>query len=364
MFSQALCDGAGNCAAPTPVSCNGFTCADDGLACRSTCTAPEHCAADHYCDGGTCLPKRAVGEMCDDAGQCANGTCVDGYCCDGACTGQCEACDVPSHEGQCFQVTGAPHGTRSACTGSGVCQGACGSSRPACDYPTVQCRTQSCSAGSLTMSANCSAGNCPAPVTTSCSPYVCAGATSCRTSCDVQSDCASTAFYCDLVSRTCQITCFAAGTPVDTPSGLRAIETLQRGDLVYGFDVQRGERTMERVLEVERKLTAGGLVRMRLGDGSFVDVTPEHPVWTEDGGFVRVAELASGDKLLTAGGKRAELTSLESLATEDGWVEVWNLVVTGSHTYFVGTTPTLVHSCDRMGFSAMPESDMPQSIAP
>jgi hypothetical protein len=61
---------------PDPGSCD----ATSG-ACGTTCA----------CDSaGQC--KRAPGQMCIIATQCASGFCVDGVCCDTACTGPCEAC--------------------------------------------------------------------------------------------------------------------------------------------------------------------------------------------------------------------------------------------------------------------------------
>lgn len=159
------------------------------------------------------------------------------------------------------------------------------------------------------------------------------------------------------------VTCFAAETPVNTPEGLKAIATLAPGDRVYAFDVRRNERTTEQVIEVERKLTAGGMIRLRASDGSFLDVTPEHPMWTLDNGYVRAFELSSGDRLLSSNGLQIAVDSLESLHTGEGWVEVWNLVVSGTHNYFVGSTPLLVHSCDQMGFSQLRDEAMPQIIS-
>src|SRR5439155_17205445 len=45
---------------------------------------------------GFCAPG---GSACTSTTVCAVGSCVNGICCDRACDGQCEACDVPGHEG-------------------------------------------------------------------------------------------------------------------------------------------------------------------------------------------------------------------------------------------------------------------------
>src|SRR5262249_38437751 len=130
----------------------------------------------------------AQGEPCILATQCVSGFCVDGVCCNSDCSGQCQACDITggSGVGTCQTVSsGSPHGTRTACTGSGVCQGSCdGSSATACVYPTGQCSPQSCTGSTLKLAAFCSGGTCPTPLTQDCAPTTCNSAgTGCIGSC-------------------------------------------------------------------------------------------------------------------------------------------------------------------------------------
>src|SRR5262249_13335614 len=135
---------------------------------------------------------------CGGSNQCTNGNCVDGVCCNQACGGQCQACNVAGSLGQCVAVTGAPHGARPACATDGsACGGACdGVNGAGRSEPATQCRGASCAAGVATASANCNgAGSCPAPSTTSCTPYVC-GASACKTTCAADSDCVA-GDYCD-----------------------------------------------------------------------------------------------------------------------------------------------------------------------
>src|SRR6266403_902824 len=194
--AAASCDGAGSCPAVLTTTCSPYVCG--ATACKTSCTADADCAAGDYCDaGGACVAKKADGLACGGANQCGSGSCADGVCCDQACGGQCQACDLAGQVGQCVAVSGAPHGARTACSGSGSCAGSCdGSNVAACAYPTVQCRGASCTAGVATAAASCDgAGSCPAVVTTTCNPYVC-GATACKTSCTADADCVS-GDYCD-----------------------------------------------------------------------------------------------------------------------------------------------------------------------
>ena len=194
--ASASCNGAGSCPAPVTTSCSPYACGP--TSCKTSCAADSDCAAADYCNGaGTCVPKKADGVACTASNQCGNGNCADGVCCNQACNGQCQACDVPGSVGQCVAVSGAPHGARTACTGSGTCGGSCdGSNVSACAYPIVQCRGASCTAGTATAGASCDgAGACPAAVTTACAPFVC-GASACKTSCTADADCVS-GDYCD-----------------------------------------------------------------------------------------------------------------------------------------------------------------------
>ena len=136
---EAFCTGTGHCPAEVRQDCAPFQCNTAGTACAGNCTLDTDCAPSQFCAGGVCTPKRQVGDACSSSGSCISGVCVDGYCCNEACTGQCEACDVAGSEGTCSAVSGAPHGTRAACTGDGTaCDGACdGSDRTGCAYPTT-----------------------------------------------------------------------------------------------------------------------------------------------------------------------------------------------------------------------------------
>lgn len=139
--------------------------------------------------------KQDLGGACSDSSQCHSTFCTDGRCCDSACTGQCQACDVTGSVGTCSQVTGAPHGTRTACAGDGTdCAGSCTAhSATTCTYPTssTACRAASCSDATATLAALCDGeGSCPAITTTSCGHYVC-GTTACKSTCTGDADCST-----------------------------------------------------------------------------------------------------------------------------------------------------------------------------
>lgn len=140
--------------------CESGSCVD-GVCCGvSTCPACRNCGADGACSvvvkgapdrtdaacdngfacdaSGAC--KKANGETCTAAGECASNACIDGYCCNDPACGGCRQCDRSGMEGSCTNV---PDGTdpRGACPAGGpramggyFCKaGACATS---CTCPT------------------------------------------------------------------------------------------------------------------------------------------------------------------------------------------------------------------------------------
>ncbi len=194
--SAAFCDGRGACGTPRRTDCNPYVCGP--TACLTRCTADTDCATGLRCADGVCVTRIPAGMGCTTGAQCASGSCVDGVCCNTACNGQCEACDVPGSLGTCTAVTGAPHGVRRACGGSGVCAGTCdGSTRATCTFPNDQtmCGMPSCTAGVQTSVATCDGrGTCLPPSMRDCGRYAC-GPSACRTSCDTDVECAAGS-YC------------------------------------------------------------------------------------------------------------------------------------------------------------------------
>lgn len=206
-WTTRKCDGAtsGACPATTgTVSCpSNLKCAD-GVSCAANCTTngDSDCITGYYCGGSNCSPKKDLGQMCSGGNECLSSNCVDGVCCETSCDGQCQACDIPTGTGlgHCQTLTsGQPHGTRTACVGTGTCKGSCdGASPTACTMPTIQCADQKCMGSTLTQAAFCDgAGGCPAQTMVSCSPAVCnTMMTACVGSCTGDGECAGTAFCC------------------------------------------------------------------------------------------------------------------------------------------------------------------------
>lgn len=87
--------------------------------------------------------------------------------------------------------------------------------------------------------------------------------------------------------------CFAAGTPIETPAGPRAIESLAAGSEL--LSPRRGALEENAALAVHR-VDAPSMVELRTDAGA-VRVTPEHPFMLADGRLRLAGSLRPGERL-------------------------------------------------------------------
>lgn len=128
--------------------------------------------------------------------------------------------------------------------------------------------------------------------------------------------------------------CFAAGTPVATPDGDRAIETLVVGDAVWAFDSERNVRVQSVVTAVHHHAPAS-VGRLMTSDGRTLWVTDNHPIYAASrGAVVAAGELTSADALLSLRDDALSLATSQGFEPDVAFVPVFNLTVANVHTYF------------------------------
>jgi Pretoxin HINT domain/A nuclease family of the HNH/ENDO VII superfamily with conserved AHH/Pre-toxin TG len=133
--------------------------------------------------------------------------------------------------------------------------------------------------------------------------------------------------------------CFVAGTLILTPTGYRAIETLQVGDIVLAGNPETGEVKECRVLQTfEREVSQ--VLDVQVGSET-ITCTAEHPFWVMGKGWVGAGDLIVGDLLTTQTGTTAGVEKIEHRAAQ---VKVYNFEVEDFHTYFVSQLGILVHN--------------------
>ncbi|MGL4463160.1 MAG: polymorphic toxin-type HINT domain-containing protein [Planctomycetia bacterium] len=146
--------------------------------------------------------------------------------------------------------------------------------------------------------------------------------------------------------------CFAAGTPVHTADGLRPIESIRPGDLVWTrrddgpADAPLVLRAVEAALVTDSSALLHLTVRTEGGDEETLATTPNHPFYDLGRAtFVAAEELALGDELCLADGRRATVSAARREDAPDGKpFRTYNLSVDEGRTYFAGRLGAWVHN--------------------
>jgi hypothetical protein len=136
--------------------------------------------------------------------------------------------------------------------------------------------------------------------------------------------------------------CFPVGTPVSTPEGLRQIESIRAGELVYAFDFDSNTVAARKVTGLTRGATSNW-VAIHVGQ-EVIRATGAHPFWVEElGEWVRAMELTAGVKLRLQDGQLVEVRSVEFFAL-NAKEATFNLSIEEAENFFVGNLRVLVHN--------------------
>jgi len=95
--------------------------------------------------------------------------------------------------------------------------------------------------------------------------------------------------------------CFAAGTPVLTPTGYRAIETLSTGDLIINYSEETNEFKEDVVVKLHENLHhtySEKMYELEFNDGIRIQVTGNHKFLTHNRGWVRADALTETDEIV------------------------------------------------------------------
>ena len=137
--------------------------------------------------------------------------------------------------------------------------------------------------------------------------------------------------------------CFVRGTKIHTKDGLRPIEKLNVGDLVWSRNERTGEESYKPIETVVVK-KANEIAFVTVTNGRSVETigaTPNHPFWVDGQGWVAAGKLRAFSTLSLAGNHASKVAKINVRPIE---TRVYNFVVRDNHTYFVGNQGTLVHN--------------------
>ncbi len=141
--------------------------------------------------------------------------------------------------------------------------------------------------------------------------------------------------------------CFVAGILIETIDGLKAIETIQQGDLIWSRHektLEYGYRPVIDAFSFNDKEIYEVVVRDNDGKLETYQTTEEHPFWVVDTGWLPASLLQIGMTLVNRDDE-AVLTVI-SQAKLDKTDTVYNFEVEEFHTYHIGEFGTWVHNAD------------------
>ncbi len=126
--------------------------------------------------------------------------------------------------------------------------------------------------------------------------------------------------------------CFVRGTLVHTRQGLKPIEEMVVGDEVLSQPEATGAQAYRRVVKTVA-FQEQEVRRLTFADGQdqrwTIIGTPNHPLWVEGTGWVRMEYLEENDLLQLHDGQHATVISVERLEDRE---DVFNFEVDGYHT--------------------------------
>jgi hypothetical protein len=156
--------------------------------------------------------------------------------------------------------------------------------------------------------------------------------------------------------------CFAAGTLVATADGLRPIEIIREGDLVWSRDEATGEIAHKPV--IHRYVTpAQPVMELAIAaedGGEIIRPTTGHRFWATGHGWVEAANLSAHDGLFSPSGEPLHVGSQSGL-DELRYETVYNFEIADFHTYFVGQHGIWVHNGGPTGGGTPSAGGLPQN---
>lgn len=150
--------------------------------------------------------------------------------------------------------------------------------------------------------------------------------------------------------RTCVFACFPAGTPVHTEQGIKNIEDITVGDMVWAYDEDTDTVALQPVIDL--MVNESDHTISIYTEAEVIETTAIHPFYTENG-WKDASELEAGEKIITKGQTKISIEKTEYSYEPK---KVYNFTVAHFHTYFVGLLALLVHNSGRCLSQMMLES--------
>lgn len=134
--------------------------------------------------------------------------------------------------------------------------------------------------------------------------------------------------------------CFAMDTPVYTQNGMKPIQTVEVGDMVYSYDYLAGNYAFMPVTQIICG-ESQDMIRVSVGE-EIIESTFSHPFLTEDG-WARAENLTIGMKLLSTDNCFRSVYGLSRVRYEES-IKTYSLCVDNYHSFLIGENKLVVHN--------------------
>ncbi|WP_196758770.1 polymorphic toxin-type HINT domain-containing protein, partial [Moraxella catarrhalis] len=149
------------------------------------------------------------------------------------------------------------------------------------------------------------------------------------------------------VNHACTVYCFTAGTLIHTIHGLKPIETIEHGDLIWSrqeFGDEYDYRPVIATKATPNQEIYEVVVKHSNNSTETFKTTKEHPFWVEGIGWLKASLLEQGMTLLDKHG--LPNVTIISQTKLDHTETVYNFEVQDFHTYHIGEYGVWVHNAD------------------
>lgn len=137
--------------------------------------------------------------------------------------------------------------------------------------------------------------------------------------------------------------CFSEGTLIKTEKGYTRIEEIEKGEMIYSYNLFTEEIELKPVLEVLKTYEQGNTLKLIFENETEIETTFTHEFMTEFGEWIEAKELEVGEKVYTMTGEVKELKAKEIIQNYKAKI-MYDLEIEENHNYYVSEDDILVHN--------------------
>ena len=131
------------------------------------------------------------------------------------------------------------------------------------------------------------------------------------------------------------------GTQIYTKDGMRNIEDIKIGDMVYTINLDNNAKELQKVIDVLRNKT-DETYELTINN-QLVKTTPRHQFYIVDKGWIRAYDLQVGDRIVAKDNSSLVIEKIEHKFHKEP-IDVYNLTIENNHNYLITPYELLVHN--------------------